>query len=123
MVYTVQLPSLMTGSQEPLVHTPLRLSVVSWATLEQQVPPLGQGLVKGQVTSGWTMSAVPGGRLVWLHAASMVGESITVLTGRTQGLSVQVSTRQLAMFELFSDSANQQLFAFIFYLVMYRHSS
>ena len=54
------------------------------------MPPLGQGLVKGQVTSGWTMFTVPGARLPWLHAASMVGESITVLTGRMQGLSVQV---------------------------------
>ena len=70
----------------------LRLSVISWATLEQHVPPLGQGLVEGQVPSGWTMSTVPGGRLLLPHATSMVGEFITVLIGRTQGLSVQVST-------------------------------
>ena len=55
------------------------------------------------------MSTVPGARLPWVHVSSMVGESITVVTGKTQGLSVQVSTRQLALFELFSDSANQQL--------------
>ena len=64
------------------------------------MPPLGQGLVEGQGTSGWTMSTVPGARLLLPHAASMVGEFITVLTGRMQGLSVQVSTRQLALFDL-----------------------
>ena len=69
----------------------LRLSVVSWATLERQVLPVGQDLVKGQVTSGWTMSTVVGVSPPWPHAASMVGESITVLTMRMQGLSVQVS--------------------------------
>ena len=80
----------MTGSQEPLIHTSLRLSVVSWATLGQQVLPLGQDLVEGQVPSGWTMSAVPGASQLLPHAASMVGESITVVTMKTQGLSVQV---------------------------------
>ena len=68
----------------------LRLSVVSWATLEQHVPHTGQDLVKGQVTSGWTMSTVLGVSPPWPRATSMVGESITVLTGRMQGLSVQV---------------------------------
>ena len=53
--------------------------------------PVGQDLVKGQVKSGWTMSTVLGVRLPWPHATSMVGESITVFTGRMQGLSVQVS--------------------------------
>ena len=68
----------------------LRLSVVSWATLEQHVPLTRQSLVKGQVTSGWTMSTVLGLRLCCLPATSMVGESATVVTVTMQGLSVQV---------------------------------
>ena len=50
----------------------------------------GQDLVKGQAKSGWTMYTVLGVSSPWPRATSMVGESITVLTERMPGLSVQV---------------------------------
>ena len=55
------------------------------------MPHTGQDLVKGQAKFGWTMSTVLGVSPPWPRATSMVGEFITVLTGRMQGLSVQVS--------------------------------
>ena len=86
-----------------------RLSVVSWVTLGRRVLPVGQDLVKGQAKSGWTMSTVLGVSPPWPRATSMVGESITVLTVRMQGLSVQVS-RCLCLGSFCSDNEQLSLF-------------
>ena len=112
VIYTNQLPSHVTRA----TLASLRLSVVSWATLERHVPHTGQGLVKGQAKSGWTMYTVLGVSSPWPRATSMVGESITVLTERMPGSSVQVCRWRTDLLPLWTKSTFFLLLFIPYYL-------
>ena len=70
--------------------TSCRLSVGSWATLEQIKPLLSESILLGRVLSGWMTSIVLGMRVLWHRVLLTDGQSITVHMWRTQVLYVQV---------------------------------